>query len=192
MFCTNCGANIPDGSNVCPNCGFVFNNNSSNNNESNASNPNGANPDMYQSYQSNNENGEGSYVNNGAPAYGGIALALGITGIAGSFIFGIMFGVIAAFIFVVISAAGLVLAINAKKNNAPKAQAAFVCSIIGCAFGFLMMIGCAACGSSCGDAGNYGCYGCVGGACKLKNDADYIVDEFEKEWEKALKDYDWD
>ena len=206
MFCTNCGQQIPDGSNVCPNCGAMLTNNAPANNQAPVNNQAPAPefnqapaPDMYQSFESNNVNPDNG-ANGAAAAPAGslntIALILGISGIAGSFLFGLLWGVPAALIFTLISAGGIVLAIQVKKStNGAQGKSAFVCSIIGAALGFLMMIGCAACGSSCGDAGNYGCYGCVGGACKAKNDIEDAADELEDAWEKALKDlenYDWD
>lgn len=184
MFCTNCGANIPDDSTVCPSCGVKI---------EAAPQPQAPMGNFNQAPMNDDfNNGSFNQQPSGSNGHlGGISLALGIVGIVGAVLFGAMFGVPAAIVSMIISICGLVLAIMAKKQSGGKTgNGGFVCSIIGCAMGFVFTIGCAACGASINS--DYGCYGCVGGPCKVSSDVKNSYDDFERELNNALSGIDWD
>ncbi len=179
MFCGNCGSQIPDGSNVCPNCGAAQAQNAA---------PQNAAP-VYQApvYQTP----VGAGVPNNSNTNATIATLCGVLSIVLAIIGGIMFGVIGAGIAVVLGIVAIVMGINAKKQtNGAKGSAGFVCGILGLVFGVIFAAGCGICGLS--EQANYGtkgytCYGCVGGSCMAQNDInDGIEDMYD-----ALEDFNW-
>ena len=125
----------------------------------------------------------------------GAATALGIVGIVVGILGGILFGVFGGAVGLVCGILGMIMGVNAKKSGDPKGQTGFVCGLIGVIFSALFIIGCAACGicaSQSGASSKYGCTGRVGASCQAKSDAEKLGDEWEKAWNDALKDIDWD
>ena len=182
MFCGNCGNQVPEGANVCPNCGTLVAgapvqpaapqadvNFTQAAPQQNAAYTQAApQPDMNYGQAAPQP---GMNYNQPAPqsnANTTIALVCGIVSIVLSFLGGILFGVIPAIISVVLGVVAVVLAININKTSPEKkGNAALICGIIGLVFGVVFAAGCSICGCV---TGGYTCYGCVGGGCKASND----------------------
>lgn len=187
MFCGNCGNQVPDGANVCPNCGTAL----------------GVQTDNSASVNNSTPVNNGMPVNNG-PVYqtpgqmpvapvpapdGGsnvnatISAICGVISIIVAVFGGIMFGVFGGLLAVILGVVALVTGISARKetNNA-KGSAGLVCGILGLIFGVIFAASCGICGAV---SGGYTCYGCVGGSCKAKNDLkstfgdSFDLDDFE-------------
>lgn len=125
----------------------------------------------------------------------GTATALGIVGIVVGILGGILFGVFGGAVGLICGILGMIIGVNAKKAGNPKGQTGFICGLLGVIFSAIFIIGCAACGicaKSGGASSNYGCTGCVGASCQAKKDVNDLGDQWEKAWEDALKDVDWD
>lgn len=171
MFCEKCGSQIPEGSNVCPNCAAV-----------NAPTPAPAPAPAPQQV---------TYVQqpaaaNGGNALGTIGLICGVLSLVVAVLGGIMFGVIAASIAAVLGVVGLIIGVNTKKQTGgAKGTGAFVCGLLGLIFGIIFAVGCAACGSC---SVGYGCHGCVGSSCAARNDLNKAANSLED----MFKSMDWD
>ena len=178
MFCANCGAQFPDGANVCPNCGKPVAGVNAAPQGMPQMNPQGM-PQM---------NPQGMpYMAPQAPKGSSAALALGIVSIVVSILGGIMFGLIGATIGLICGIIGLVLACASKKTGADN-QGALVCSILGIVFALIFEIGCGIVAISTDSSQNKdvieawgknptcyntGCVGCLPASC---NTADTIGD----------------
>lgn len=165
MFCKNCGTQIPDDSNVCPNCGTVL-----------TQKPVQASQNSY--YSSMSDGGKDGNAT--------IALACGISSIVVAILGGILFGVIAGLIAIVLGVVAVISGTNSKKQyNSSKGTGGFICGLLGLIFAVIFTAGCGICG--CTDPTGYACYGCVGGSCKAKQDiGDNISDLYD-----ILDDYNW-
>lgn len=187
MFCEKCGSQIPEGTNVCPNCAAV-------NNPTPAPAP--APEQVYQQAAPQQQAYQQPVYQQAAPAANGgglgtVGTVCGVLSLVVAILGGIMFGVIAAFIGVILGVVGLIIGINTKKQTGgAKGTGAFVCGLLGLIFGLLFAIGCVACGSctSCGGVGGYGCYGLVGGSCKASNDINRAASDLED----LFGSMDWD
>lgn len=196
MFCEKCGSQIPEGTNVCPNCAAV-------NNPTPAPAPapeqvvyqqapqQAAPQQVYQQpvYQQAAPAANGGGV-------GTVGLICGIVGIVLSVLGSIMFGLICSTISIILSVVGLIIGINMKKQTG-KGSSAFVCGLIGLICGIIFTAGCGICAavSSCGDrynpindmlgieASNPGCYGCVGSSCIAEREYDKWEDAIESIWD---------
>lgn len=151
MFCKQCGNQIPDGANVCPQCGTV-------------------------QTQSNHPAGGSKPSGNAKMAT--ISLVCGISSIVVAVLGGIMFGVVAGIIAVVLGVVAVIAGITAKKESGnTKGTGGFVCGLLGLIFGVIFAAGCGICG--CADPTGYTCYGCVGGSCKAKSDLGNALGSYE-------------
>lgn len=161
MFCKNCGNQVPDEANVCPNCGTVL-------------------KQPQQPYTSPSSNG--GHDNNSA-----IALACGITGIVVAVLGGILFGIFGGIIGILLGLVAVVAGTNAKKSsNNTKGTGGFICGLIALILGVVFTAGCGICG--CTDPTGYTCYGCVGGSCKATND---IGNGLEDYYDALLDEINW-
>lgn len=131
MFCGKCGSEIPEGANVCPNCGTEVAP------ATNSAPASGSAPDMEK-----------------------IALLVGMISLFMSTLGALLWGTPMALVALAGGIVGLVMSINVKKqSNDAKGQAAFTLSLLAVVFGAIMAVGCVICGViSCG-AGCYGCLG---------------------------------
>lgn len=151
MFCKQCGNQIPDGANVCPQCGTV---------------------------QTQNNHPAGGSKPSGNANTATISLVCGISSIVVAVLGGIMFGVVAGIIAVVLGAVAVITGITAKKESGnTKGTGGFVCGLLGLIFGVIFAAGCGICG--CADPTGYTCYGCVGGSCKAKSDLGNALGSYE-------------
>lgn len=167
MFCGNCGNQVPDGANVCPNCGTPVA---------------GAAPQ--QSVQPTPAPQAPAASNPNAM----IALVCGIVSIVLAVLGGIMFGVIPAVIAIALGIVALVLGINVNKTSPEKkGNGGLVCGIIGLVFGVIFAAGCSICGCT---SGGYGCYGCVGSSCKASSDISKGVNSLNNLFED-MEDWDY-
>lgn len=179
MFCEKCGSQIPEGTNVCPNCAAV-------NNPTPAPAPAPAPEQVYQQAAPQQQAYQQPVYQQAAPAANGgglgtVGTICGIASLIVAILGGILFGAIAALIGVILGVVGLIIGINTKKKTGgAKGTGGFVCGLLGLIFGLLFTVGCAACGSctSCGGVGGYGCYGLVGGNCKMKCDMKNVFDDY--------------
>ena len=194
MFCGNCGNQVPEGANVCPNCGTPLAGASVQqaapkeevNFTQAAPQPDAAytqaTPQPDAAYGQAAPQPDMNYGQAAAPQPGmnyaqpvpqsnantTIALVCGIVSIVLSVLGGILFGVIPAVISVALGVVAVVLAININKTSPEKkGNAALICGIIGLVFGVVFAAGCSICGCA---SGGYTCYGCVGGSCKASSD----------------------
>ena len=183
MFCGNCGNQVPDGANVCPNCGTPVA---------------GAAPQ--QSVQPTPAPQADPYAQAApyaqpmpqAPAASNpnamIALVCGIVSIVLAVLGGIMFGVIPAVLAIALGIVALVLGINVNKTSPEKkGNGGLVCGIIGLVFGVIFAAGCSICGCT---SGGYGCYGCVGSSCKASSDISKGVNSLNNLFED-MEDWDY-
>ena len=90
MFCKQCGNQIPDGANVCPQCGTV---------------------------QTQNNHPAGGSKPSGNTNMATISLVCGISSIVVAVLGGIMFGVVTGIIAVVLGAVAVITGITAKKES---------------------------------------------------------------------------
>ena len=193
MFCGNCGNQVPEGANVCPNCGTPLAGapvqQAAPQEEVNftqaAPQPDAAytqaapQPEVNYGQAAPQQN---AAYTQAAPQPGmnyaqpvpqsdantTIALVCGIVSIVLSILGGILFGVIPAVISVALGVVAVVLAININKTSPEKkGNAALICGIIGLVFGVVFAAGCSICGCV---SGGYTCYGCVGGSCNASSD----------------------
>lgn len=163
MFCKNCGNQVPDEANVCPNCGTVLK----------------QNPQQPKYTMPNHGSGNDSSAV--------VALACGITGIVVAVLGGILFGIFGGIIGIILGVVAVVAGTNAKKaSNNAKGTGGFICGLLALIFGVVFTAGCGICG--CTDPTGYTCYGCVGGSCKASND---IVDGLEDYYDALLDDFNW-
>ena len=216
MFCEKCGSQIPEGTNVCPNCAAV-------NNPTPAPAPAPAPAPEQVVYQQAPQQAapqqvyqqpvyqQAAPVANGEKRTRTIGLICGIVSIVLATVGGMMFGLACPLIAVVIGTVGLILGINNKKNTG-EGTSVFVCGLVGLICGLVFSAGCGVCAgvssyASCGGlnpfSGNVGCYGCVGNSCvkankekqfkkDLENGINAFEDEVNSEWEKWLNSLDLD
>ena len=151
MFCKNCGTNIPDGENFCPNCGAPA--------AGQGAAPAGAAPVRAAS--------------NGLNPTLVLWMGLGglILGTAGAFMFGFISGLLGLALGIV----GLVFSIKIRKeSNNQDGTAAFVLSLLAIIFATLFTIACTACSScTCG----YGKWGCIGSKCMVNHDVNNATEQ---------------
>lgn len=153
---------MPDGANVCPQCGTVQTQNNA--------------PVQHRPASTGGNNGNGATI----------ALVCGIVSIVFAVVGGIMFGVVCGVIAIILGVVAVVVGINTKKAQGnPKATAGFVCGLLGLIFGIIFTAGCGICG--CADPTGYTCYGCVGGSCKAKSDIGSAIGDYYD----ILNDLDW-
>ena len=176
MVCNKCGSQIPDGSNVCPNCGSpVEAANAGQQYQQYQQAPQQPYQQQFQQapYQQQQQFQQAPqmYPKNTA---GTIATICGILSIVVAILGGIMFGIIGAGLGVVLGVVAVVEGMNAKKATAnTQGSAGFICGILGLVFGVIFAAGCGICGctENRGVTGtSYTCYGCVGGSCMARND----------------------
>ena len=174
MFCGNCGNQIPDDANVCPNCGTPVAGAAPQANSQPVVQPAPqADPYVQQApYAQPMPQAPMSHNSNMAT----IALVCGIVSIVLAVLGGILFGVIPAVIAIALDVVAVVLGVNENKlSPEKKGNGALICGIIGLIFGVIFAAGCGICGCT---SGGYGCYGCVGSSCKATSDVSRSMDSF--------------
>ena len=202
MFCENCGNTLPEGANVCPQCGTAVGN-KENGNSLSYENQNSVQPQQgyvqqpytqaqqgYSQQQAYGQPQQGyaqPYTQPGqqpdAPVGGKgaavVALLLGIFGLIGAIIGAILIGIYATIPSLIMCIIGIILAATAKKkSHGRRATAGLVLSIIGLVFSVIATFSCVAVGTETDGIGTYGCVGgYVEASKKVRNNLDYDIED---------------
>ena len=208
MFCENCGNALPEGANVCPQCGTAVGN-KENGNSLSYENQNSVQPQQgyvqqpytqaqqgYSQQQAYGQPQQGyaqSYTQPGqqpdAPVGGKgaavVALLLGIFGLIGAIIGAMLIGIYATIPSLIMCIIGIILAATAKKkSHGRRATAGLVLSIIGLVFSVIATFSCVAVGTETDGIGTYGCVGgYVEASKKVRNNLDYDIEDIFNELE---------